>query len=117
MIDVGADVVFGHSGHVFRGIEIYGDRPIMYCAGNFIDDYAVDEDERNDESFIFLVELDGEGIRRLRLYPTVIDNCQARMAEQRDAERIALKMARLCSKLGTSAHWDKRERRLEITVV
>jgi len=117
MIDVGADVVFGHSGHVFRGIEIYGDCPIMYCAGNFIDDYAVDEDERNDESFIFLVELDGEGIRRLRLYPTVIADCQARMAEQRDAERIALKMARLCSKLGTSAHWDKREGRLEITVV
>ena len=39
------------------------------------------------------------------------------MAEQPHAERIALKMARLCSKLGTSAHWDRREHRLDITVV
>lgn len=116
MIDVGADVVFGHSGHVFRGIEIYGDRPIMYCAGNFIDDYAVDEDERNDESFIFVVERDAEKIRRLHLYPTVITDCQARMAEHPYAERIAMKMARLCSKLGTSAQWDKRQHRLEIVI-
>lgn len=116
MIDLGADIVFGHSGHVFRGVEIYRDRPIMYCTGNFIDDYAVDEDERNDESFIFVVELDGQRIRRLRLYPTTIDNCQARMAEDPHAERVALKMARLCSKLGTSARWDKREHRLEITI-
>ncbi len=39
------------------------------------------------------------------------------MAEQLYAERIALKMARLCSKLGTFAQWDKREHRLEIAVV
>jgi hypothetical protein len=25
------------------------------CAGDFIDDYAVDEIERNDESFVFVV--------------------------------------------------------------
>jgi len=117
MIDVGADIVFGHSGHVFRGIEIYRDRPIMYCAGDFLDDYAVDEDERNDESFIFVVELDGERIRRLALYPTVIAHCQARMAEHPHAERIAQKMTRLCTQLGTSAQWDKREHRLKITVV
>ncbi len=116
MIDLGADVVFGHSGHVFRGIEIYRARPIMYCTGNFIDDYAVDEDERNDESFIFVVEIDGEGIRRFRLYPAVIDDCQARMAEDPHAERIALKIARLSSKLGASARWDEREHRLEIAV-
>src|SRR5207249_5091085 len=28
LIDEGADVIFGHSGHVFRGIEIYKEKPI-----------------------------------------------------------------------------------------
>src|SRR5205807_8814217 len=55
LIDEGTDVIFGHSGHVIRGIEIYKDKPIMYCTGDFIDDYAVDESERNDRSFIFIL--------------------------------------------------------------
>jgi len=42
LVDAGADVVFGHSGYVFRGIEICKHRPILYCVGDFIDDYAVD---------------------------------------------------------------------------
>jgi poly-gamma-glutamate capsule biosynthesis protein CapA/YwtB (metallophosphatase superfamily) len=48
LIDAGADVIFGHSGHVVRGIELYRGKPILYCTGNFIDDYAVDEVERNE---------------------------------------------------------------------
>lgn len=38
------------------------------------------------------------------------------LAELPHAERIALKMARLCSKLGSYAQWNQREHRLEITV-
>lgn len=56
LIDRGTDLVFGHSSHVFRGIEIYKNRPIIYSAGDFVDDYAVNEIERNDESFIFVLE-------------------------------------------------------------
>lgn len=40
MIDAGADLIFGHSCHVFRGVEVYKNRPIIYSAGDFIDDYA-----------------------------------------------------------------------------
>ncbi len=58
LIDSGADIVLGHSCHVFRGIEIYKERLILYSTGDFVDDYAVDEIERNDESFIFVVETD-----------------------------------------------------------
>jgi poly-gamma-glutamate capsule biosynthesis protein CapA/YwtB (metallophosphatase superfamily) len=47
LIDEGADIVFGHSCHVFQGIEIYKDRPILHSTGDFIDDYSVDEIERN----------------------------------------------------------------------
>lgn len=34
-VDAGADVVFGHSPHVCRGMEIYRDRIIAYSLGNF----------------------------------------------------------------------------------
>lgn len=116
IIDLGADIVFGHSGHVFRGVEIYRERPILYCTGNFIDDYAVDEQERNDESFIFVVEHDSTGTQRLRLYPTVIEQCQALLAEAGRADEIAHKMTRLCGNMGTPTLWHPRERYLEIPI-
>lgn len=40
LIDAGAaDVVHGHSSHHPKGIEVYGGRPILYGAGDFLDDY------------------------------------------------------------------------------
>ncbi len=116
LIDAGADIIFGHSGHVFRGVEIYRQRPIIYCAGNFIDDYAIDEIERNDRSCIFVVDITGGSIRGMRLYPTVIADFQAHLAPEVEAQRIALKMRELCLKLNTPARWLEAERRLEISI-
>jgi poly-gamma-glutamate capsule biosynthesis protein CapA/YwtB (metallophosphatase superfamily) len=114
LIDAGADIIFGHSGHVFQGVELFGGRPIMYCTGNFVDDYAVDEVERNDESFVFMLEMDGAKMSRMMLRPTVIADCQARMARGERARAIALKMARLCERLGTPARWREAQAILEI---
>lgn len=114
LIDAGADAVFGHSGHVFRGIEIYRQRPIIYCAGDFIDDYAVDEVERNDRSMIFTLEYDQGSLSKIRLYPTVIRDFQARLAHGSEAEWIGRKMQQLCADLATSSLWLRDEQRLEI---
>lgn len=35
LIDVGADIVFGHGPHVTRGVEVYKQRFITYSMGNF----------------------------------------------------------------------------------
>jgi poly-gamma-glutamate synthesis protein (capsule biosynthesis protein) len=114
LIDHGADIVFGHSCHVFQGIEIYQDRPILYNTGDFIDDYAVDEIERNDESFIFLVETQKGRIKKLNLHPTVIRGLQARLAKDREAKSIAGKMEERCAEFKTSVRWNEEERKLEI---
>jgi len=114
LIDHGADIVFGHSCHVFQGIEIYQGRPILYSTGDFIDDYAVDEIERNDESFIFLVETQEGQIKKLDLYPTVIRGFQARLARDREAKRIARKMEEQCAEFKTSVRWNEEKRKLEI---
>ncbi|MGD0290469.1 MAG: CapA family protein [Candidatus Binataceae bacterium] len=116
VVDAGADVVFGHSAHVFHGIELYKGRPILYSTGNFVDDYAVDETERNDESFVFTLDFVANRFFRLRLYPTVIADCQVQLASGDRAKRIASKMARLCTAFGTPAQWNGQEQVLEIKI-
>jgi poly-gamma-glutamate capsule biosynthesis protein CapA/YwtB (metallophosphatase superfamily) len=116
LVDAGADVVFGHSGHVFRGIEAYRGRPIIYCAGDFIDDYAVDPVERNDRSFIFVLETDGRQVQRLRLRPTVIRDFQARLATGNEAQQIAAKMEALCAAFGTRTAWHEDDSSLQVAL-
>ena len=115
LVDAGADVVYGHSPHIFRGVEIYRNRPIIYSAGDFLDDYAVDPVERNDQSFIFLLDTDGTTHRALRLHPTLIVDFQARLAGAA-SRGIAHRMQRLCAPLGTRGIWREQKGCLEITV-
>lgn len=116
LIDAGADIIFGHSCHVVRGVEIYQGRPILYSCGNFIDDYAVDEIERNDRSLIFMLETEAGTLTRIRLYPTVIRRYQARMAAGAESEEIAAKMRQLCADLNTTTGWREKDRCLEIAL-
>lgn len=102
-VEAGADVIFGHSPHVVRGIEVHGGRPILYSCGDYVDDYAVDEVERNDESFIFCLDYEAGALERLLLVPTMIKNFQARLAQGPDAGRIVRRMQKLCAGLGTEA--------------
>ena len=116
LVEAGADVVFGHSGHIFRGVEVHRGRPIIYCAGNFVDDYAVDPVERNDQSFIFLLEADGRTLRRLRLRPTMIAGFQAQLAQGFDAAVILRTMEDLCTALGTRLELRGSEGVIELTL-
>jgi poly-gamma-glutamate synthesis protein (capsule biosynthesis protein) len=113
LIDAGADVIYGHSAHVFRGVEVYRNKPILYSTGDFVDDYAVDPIERNDESFIFLLEAHGGVPAELRLYPTVISEYRATLARG-SARGIARRMQELSTDLGTRSSWLDDERCLLI---
>src|SRR5207302_4290307 len=95
---------------------LYKGKPIMYSTGDFIDDYTVDEVERNDLSFIFALETDGQDIARLLLYPTVINNFQARRAKDKEKEAIVATMQRLCMQLNTDTRWDELGERIEIVL-
>lgn len=114
LIDAGADIVFGHSSHVFRGIAFYKGRPILYGAGNYVDDYAVDKIERNDQSFIYSMETEKRMVRRLQLYPTMIHHCRAERAQGIHALMIADKMKKLCVDLNASAKWNQMLKCLEV---
>ncbi len=116
LVDAGADIIYGHSAHVIRGIEIYKGKPIFYSTGNFIDDYAVDELERNDQSFIFVVEVDPPNFKKITLYPTIIKNYRAVLAddENLEAQAVASKMTDLCKNLNTSTVWNSEDKFLEV---
>ncbi len=86
LIDRGVDVVHGHSAHVFQGIETYRDRPILYDTGDFLDDYRVDPDLRNDRSFLFVIRITDGTPTALRLHPVEIADCQVRNADDATAE-------------------------------
>lgn len=113
LIDAGAKLVFGHSCHVFRGVEFYRGGAIMYSAGDFVDDYAIDEAEPNDESFIFVVSVDGD-VRSVAVHPTVIANYHAKRAGFPRAGLIAAKMKVLSGTLGTRSEWDDEKEILKL---
>ena len=114
LVRAGADAIMGHSAHIFRGVEVYRGRPVIYSAGDFVDDYAIDPDERNDQSFVFLLETNGRVPAALRLFPTLIEDFHVSLART-EARAIAAKMQRLSAELGTEARWLDAERCLEIS--
>jgi poly-gamma-glutamate synthesis protein (capsule biosynthesis protein) len=100
-VDSGADLVYGHSAHVFQGIEVYRQRPILYDTGDFLDDYAVDSKLRNDWSFVFLLDLEGPRMRRLRLRPVRLTYGEVNFAVGDELEAIRRRMRALSGEFDT----------------
>jgi poly-gamma-glutamate synthesis protein (capsule biosynthesis protein) len=116
LLDAGADIVFGHSAHVFRGIELCRDGAIMYGAGDFVNDYLVHPLERNDQSCIWELDVAPDGLRKISLYPIVIRNFQARLARNLMAQEIVSRVSRLCSQLSTTTSYNADHGCLSIVI-
>jgi poly-gamma-glutamate synthesis protein (capsule biosynthesis protein) len=101
LIDMGADLYWGHSNHTPQGIELYKGRAILYSTGDFVDDYMVDRDERNDLSFLFMLEVEKNRISRIVLHPTAIEDLGVRRANENEWQFLARTMQAKCSAFGT----------------
>lgn len=101
LLELGVDVYWGHSNHTPQGIQIVGNKVILYSTGDFVDDYAVDPAERNDLSFLFGVELGRRHIQRIRLYPVRIDNFQVRQATGSEVAFLQKSMTAKCAAFGS----------------
>lgn len=106
MIDVaGVDVVYGHSSHHPKGIEVYRDRPILYGCGDLIDDYegiAGHEVYRPELRFLHFVTLDGAGrLLRLVLAPLRVRRMRLERANTTDIDWLAARQDREGPSLGT----------------
>jgi poly-gamma-glutamate synthesis protein (capsule biosynthesis protein) len=103
LVAAGADVVAGHSAHVFHGVE----HNVLYDLGDFIDDYLVDRRLRNDLGLLFLLDLDSRGLRRIEAVPIKLDHAHTRLAAGDDADWIRRRLTHACAELGTSVTEDE----------
>jgi poly-gamma-glutamate capsule biosynthesis protein CapA/YwtB (metallophosphatase superfamily) len=102
LLDLGVDLYWGHSNHTPQGIELYQGKAILYSTGDFIDDYAVDPIERNDLSFLFLLDIQDGHLEGLHLHPVRIDNCRVGTATGRDAAHLERHMQAKCRAFGST---------------
>ena len=137
IIDFGADIYWGHSNHMPQGIELYkhndSNKIILYDCGDFIDDYAIDSNYRNDLSFIFLLHFLMDKNHKLsnnnrnngnillqnsmiELIPTKISNFMVNTipVDDNDADLIIKRMTKRCSSLGTKYFIDEKKKRIKI---
>ena len=101
VIELGADIYYGHSAHICQGIEIHQGKPILYDTGNFIDDYAVHPLLRNDRSCLFKVMFERGSLCRIELLPVSLDGGYGALARGKEFEAICARMEMLCGEFGT----------------
>ena len=112
----GADLVVGHSAHVFHGFT----REVLFDLGDFVDDYAVHPALRNDLGLLWLVTLDRSGVRNTEAVPIALDFCHTRLADRAEYAWTADRLTRVCAELGThvydendrlAVHWPRQTAR------
>ena len=93
LVEGGIDIVYGHSSHHVRPIEIYRDRLILYGCGDFIDDYegiTGYERYRDDLVLMFFPSVSQQSGRLLMLEmtPLQIRHLRLNRASQADVKWI-----------------------------
>ena len=115
LIAAGADLVAGHSAHVFHGIERVHGRLILYDLGDALDDYAVDDRLRNDLGFLVLWRPHGQP--ELELVALRLGFCETAIAHGADADWLASRISQACAELGTPVERVSEERLVITTAV
>jgi poly-gamma-glutamate capsule biosynthesis protein CapA/YwtB (metallophosphatase superfamily) len=98
--EAGADLVAGHSAHVFHGVGWGDPGPRLFDLGDALDDYAVDPRLRNDLGVMALWR-PGDSEAELELVGLTLDFCHTRLATGDDAQWIATRLKSACGELGT----------------
>ena len=107
------DIIHGHSSHHIQGVEIYKSKLIIYGCGDFVDDYALTPDYRNDVSAVWQITVvEGNNRRltpmKLEIFPSRIKHFQAFLLDSKDADHgwVREKLTALSGELGTSLRSD-----------
>jgi len=104
--EAGVDVVYGHSSHHPRPIEVHSGKLILYGCGDFLNDYegiGGYEAYRPGVGFMYLPELDPASgrLRRLTLVPTRIRKFRVVRASAEEVEWLREMLEREGSAFGT----------------
>jgi poly-gamma-glutamate capsule biosynthesis protein CapA/YwtB (metallophosphatase superfamily) len=94
----GATLIAGHSAHVPQGPR----GRTLFDLGDFIDDYAVDAELRNDLGLLWLVTLDADGPRRVEGVPLRLDFAHTRLASREETRLLRSLLEERCAAVGSS---------------
>ena len=100
LLQAGADLVAGHSAHVFHGIERHPGGVALYDLGGAIDDYAVDAELRNDLGLLALWR--PGAAPELELVGLKLDFCHTTLADGADADWAHARLEMACGELGSA---------------
>ncbi len=95
-IDLGIDIVHGHSAHVLQAVEFHGNGLILYDTGDYMEDFLAGPGFRSDRSFLFLVDAGPGRKPSLRMVPVSLTRAEVNVATGREAEIIRRDMIRRC---------------------
>jgi poly-gamma-glutamate synthesis protein (capsule biosynthesis protein) len=101
----GIDIVFGHSSHHPKAIEVHRGRPILYGCGDFLNDYEGIEGHeayRPDLVLMYIAELTAtdRSLVGLEMIPFRIRNFRLNRATAEEANWLARRMDRECRRFG-----------------
>lgn len=103
LLAAGADVIAGHSAHVFHGVA----GPVLYDLGDFIDDYRVEKRLHNDRGLLWLLTLGPDGPIRLQAVPLALDYCFTRPADRSEYAWVREHLRQACAAFGTDVRDDR----------
>jgi poly-gamma-glutamate capsule biosynthesis protein CapA/YwtB (metallophosphatase superfamily) len=63
LIEAGYDGIFGHSSHIYQGVEIIAGKPVVYDSGNFVVDW--EPEDENHRAFVWEASFDRRGFGSL----------------------------------------------------
>lgn len=101
LIEMGVDIIHGHSAHHLQGIERYRGGLILYDTGNFLDDYDPFPFCDTYSTAVFLVDIENGRPHRLRLVPARTGGRCVRHAVGRWHSHIVQRVERLSRPFGT----------------
>jgi poly-gamma-glutamate synthesis protein (capsule biosynthesis protein) len=105
LVDHGVDLVYGHSSHHARPIEVYRGKLVLYGCGDFIDDYegiSGYEEFRGDLVLMFFPTIERETGRlaRLELTPLRVRRLRLERASNDDADWLCQTLDRISTSYG-----------------
>ncbi|KXG47548.1 Capsule synthesis protein, CapA [Penicillium griseofulvum] len=105
--ECGVDIVHGHSSHHVQGVEVYHGKLVIYGCGDFVDDYALNEEYRNDLGALWRVVVKEKsgwiGLERLEIFPTRVERFRAVLLDYKDPDHVWVrrKISELTEEFGT----------------
>lgn len=105
LVELGVDLVYGHSSHHPRPIEVYRGGLVLYGCGDFIDDYegiGGYESFRDDLRLLYLARIvPGRGLEELRMVPFQARRMRLQHASRSDTVWLRDVLTKVSRRFGT----------------